>query len=291
MRPFAAAALLASGLALAAHAPADDGSDEKQVKARVERYLSHYFRLAPADSLTVDQVWSVEKPPLWGLAVTRKQGGKTETSVYMLARDFSTLHLGRVLDFSRDLPAENRSKLSLEGAPSRGAPGAPVTLVEMCEFQCPDCRAVVSKLAKVLPAYPGKVRVVFKNLMILNRHDLAEPTAIAARCAFDQKPEAFWSFHDALFEDQDAINAANLREKVQALGSGAGLDRAKLLACYDLKQPLPVLQQDMYEAARVGARGTPTLLVNGRFVFSEELTEEDLRKLIDEALAEAAQGP
>ncbi len=272
-------------LAAAVPVPAAPVPDEAALKARVERYLVDYFKLGPRDSVTVDEVWDAAAVQQWGLAVTKVQGGKSESLVYMLSKDLTRLSLGRVLDFGEDRRARNRAKLDLTGAPARGPADAPVTIVAFCEFQCSDCRALVAALKRVLPAYEGRVRYVFKSFPILDRHEWAEAAALGAYCARDQEPEAFWAFHDALFEGQDDVTTANLRAKLQELARAQGLDAARLERCVDEKTFLPVVVRDVYDARRVGARGTPTLLVNGRFVFDEGAKDADLRKLIDEALA------
>ncbi len=128
-------------------------------------------------------------------------------------------------------------------------------------------------------------RYVFKSFPILDRHEWAETAALGAYCARAQKPEAFWAFHDALFEGQDDVSTSNVRERLLELGRGQGLDAARLGRCVDERTFLPVLMRDVYDARRIGARGTPTLLVNGRFVFDEGAQDDDFRKLIDEALA------
>ncbi len=272
-------------LAAAVPVPAAPVPDEAALKARVERYLVDYFKLGPRDSVTVDEVWDAAAVQQWGLAVTKVQAGKSESLVYMLSKDLTRLSLGRVLDFGEDRRARNRAKLDLTGAPARGPADAPVTIVAFCEFQCSDCRALVAALKRVLPAYEGRVRYVFKSFPILDRHEWAEAAALGAYCARDQEPEAFWAFHDALFEGQDDVTTANLRAKLQELARAQGLDAARLERCVDEKTFLPVVVRDVYDARRVGARGTPTLLVNGRFVFDEGAKDADLRKLIDEALA------
>lgn len=258
---------------------------EAQIRAKVEHYLTSYFKLAPQEYVVVNQVWSVEKPPLWGLFVTRKQGGKTQDDVYMLSKDFKTLALGRVLDFTRDLDAENLEKVTLAGAPTRGPANAPVTLIQYCDLQCPDCKAMGDNLKNVLPDYGDKVRIVFKNFPLTDKHAWAEAASIAARCAYVQKPEAFWNFYDFFFADQESVTTKNIREKILQVGKKAELNTAQLEVCYDSKATIPAIQSDMYEAAKLGVRGTPTLLVNGRFVFNEEMTEKDYRRLIDDALA------
>lgn len=276
---------LALLLAAAVPVPAAPLPDEAALKARVERYLVDYFKLGPRDSVKVDEVWDAAAVQQWGLGVTKVQGGKSESLVYMLSKDLTRLSLGRVLDFGEDRRAKNRAKLDLTGAPARGPAGAPVTIVAFCEFQCSDCRAMVAALKRVLPAYEGRVRYVFKNFPILDRHEWAEAAALGAYCARDQQPEAFWAFHDALFEGQGDVTTANVRAKLLELARAQGLDVARLGRCVDEKAFLPVLVRDVYDARRVGARGTPTLLVNGRFVFDEGAGDDDYRELIDEALA------
>lgn len=264
---------------------AQDPKLEADLKVRVQHYLASYFKLAPQESVVVNELWSVEKPPMWGLAVTRKQGGKTQDDVYMLSKDLKTLSLGRVLDFTRDLDVENLEKINLSDAPSRGPSNAPVTLVQYCDLQCPDCKTMVENLKLVLPSYDQKVRVVFKNYPLVNKHAWAESSALAARCAYLQRPEAFWTFYNYFYSEQDSISSANIREKVSSVAKQSGLDVTKFGTCYDSKATLRSIQEDMYEAAKLGVRGTPTILVNGRFVFNEEMTDKDYRKLIDEALA------
>lgn len=280
---------LALALAPVTGAQAAAIPDEAALKARVERYLVDYFKLGPRDSVKVDELWDAEAVQQWGLAVTRTQAGKSESSVYMLSKDLRRLSLGRVLDFGEDRRARNRARLDLKGAPSRGAADAAVTIVAFCEFQCSDCRALVAALQRVLPGYEGRVRFVFKSFPILERHEWAEAAALGAYCAGAQKPEAFWSFHDALFERQGEISSANVRAQLLELGRQAGVDGQRLTRCLDDQTFLPVLQRDVYDARRVGARGTPTLLVNGRFVFDEGAQDEDYRRLIEEALADTAQ--
>lgn len=258
--------------------------DEAALKARVERYLVDYFKLGPRDSVAVDEVWDAAAVGQWGLAVTKVQGGKSESAVYMLSKDLTRLSLGRVLDFGEDRRAKNRARLDLADAPARGPADAPVTIVAFCELQCPDCRAMVAALKRVLPAYEGRVRYVYKNFPILDRHEWAETAALGAWCARDQRPEAFWAFHDGLFERQDEVSTANVRDVLLELGRAQGLDAVRLGRCVDERTFLPALVRDVYDARRVGARGTPTLLVNGRFVFDEGAKDDDYRKLIDEAL-------
>lgn len=264
---------------------ASDATSDADLRARVQRYLTSYFQLAPQESLTVDEIWSVENPSLWGLAITKKQAGKTSTDVYMLSKDLKTLSLGRVLDFTRDLDAENLEKVNLNNAPFRGPDNAAVTLITYCDLQCPDCKEMSANLRRVLPGYGDKVRLMFKNFPLMSRHAWAEPAAIAARCAYIQRADAFWNFYDFFYLQQDSVTTKNVRDKAITVAREAGLDTNAFAQCFDTKTTASAIQGDLYEANKLGVRGTPTILVNGRFISNEEMTEKDYRELIDEALA------
>lgn len=277
------AAVLVSCVALAA-SPALAAEPPAELKARVERFLVDHFRLAPPDKAEVLSAWTAEPPEQWRFEVRLTRGGKVEQAVYAATADFEVFALSRLFSF-RDIRAENRAKLSLAGAPVRGAATAPVAIVAFCDLQCPDCAAAMGKLKAVLPAYEGRARLVFKNYPLNHAHPWAEAAAIGGRCAYEQKPEAFWALHDHFFEKQADVNVRNVRDVVAEVAAKAGADRARLLACYDSKATLDVVRRDVYDANKLGVRGTPTFVIDGRFVFSETLTEAEFKTLIDEALA------
>lgn len=82
--------------------------------------------------------------------------------------------------------------------PTLGPPGAPVTIVEFSDFECPFCRRLASIEKQVLPRFNGRVRVIFKNYP-LSIHPWAQEAAEAATCAYFQSPPGFWLFHDYFF--------------------------------------------------------------------------------------------
>ncbi len=56
--------------------------------------------------------------------------------------------------------------------------------------------------------YP-QVRVVFKDFPLTQIHPWAMTAALAGRCTYQMNPEAFWKFHDAVYDNQDLISPAN----------------------------------------------------------------------------------
>src|SRR5207244_12171986 len=97
--------------------------------------------------------------------------------------------------------------MRISDAPALGDPKAPVTIVEYSDFQCPVCRSLHDTLRGILPNYPGKLRVIFKDFPLEQLHPWARTAAIAGRCAYQQKPQAFWKMYDLIYDNQELISA------------------------------------------------------------------------------------
>ena len=103
------------------------------------------------------------------------------------------------------------------GSPVRGPEDAALTLVEFSDFQCPYCLLAVAKLNAVLDAYPGKIKLIFKQFP-LDMHSQAALAAAAAIAAHRQGK--FWPMHDALFAHRRELS----RPMILALARTVGLD-------------------------------------------------------------------
>ena len=88
-----------------------------------------------------------------------------------------------------------------------------MTIYEFSDFECPHCRAM-NEILKQVEAENPKIRIVFKNFPLTQIHPWAETAAIGAHCASIQKPEAFWTIHDLIFDNQDVISAENVWDKL-----------------------------------------------------------------------------
>jgi protein-disulfide isomerase len=166
------------------------------------------------------------------------------------------------------------------GNPAKGPAGAPVTVIEFSDFQCPYCARVTPTLAKLQEAYPGKIRVVFRDLPLPN-HKNAGPAAEAAQCAHDQGK--FWEMHDRLFANQQKLAPADLKEHAVALG----LDAAAFNQCLDSGKYTAEWRKDAEEANRLGVNGTPAFFVNGRLISGAQ-PYEVFAQIVEEELALAA---
>lgn len=97
-------------------------------------------------------------------------------------------------------PKVIRTSVEVGNAPTKGTAGAPVTLLEYSDFQCPFCARAFPTTQKILSEYDGKVLFAYKHFPLTSIHPHAQKAAEASECARDQ--DKFWEFHDKLFETQ-----------------------------------------------------------------------------------------
>ena len=154
-------------------------------------------------------------------------------------------------------PAVERFKVAVGNAPVEGVGAAPITIIEFSDFQCPFCSRVVATFDQIQKTYGDKVRIAFKHNP-LPFHQNATPAAQAAVAA--QKQGKFWPVYRALFKNQQALGKADLEKYAKE----AGCDMAKWNAEFDSAETKKHVQDDMAEAAAMGARGTPFSFINGR---------------------------
>jgi protein-disulfide isomerase len=201
----------------------------------------------------------------------------------------------RRAEFTKELRTKANVKVMLEpprvtvaegGNPAKGPAAAPVTVVEFSDFQCPFCARVGPTLKKLEETYPGKLRIVFRDLPLLNIHKNAGHAAEAAQCANDQGK--FWEMHDRLFANQAKLAPAELKEHAVALG----LDATAFNQCLDSGKYTAEWRRDSEEATRLGLSGTPAFFINGRLLSGAQ-PYEAFAQVIDEelALAESKKTP
>jgi protein-disulfide isomerase len=149
-----------------------------------------------------------------------------------------------------------------DDAPRWGPEDAPVTIVEFSDFQCPYCARFVSQTyPQIKQNYEGKIRFVFLNFPLpATMHPNAQKAAEASECADDQGK--FWEYHDLLFANQSALDAASLKSYAAQLG----LDTATFNQCLDGGEKTAEVQKDSQDARSYGVGGTPAFFINGRLV-------------------------
>ncbi len=171
--------------------------------------------------------------------------------------------------------SEPRQAVEAKG-PARGPSGAPVTLVEFSDFQCPYCGRAHDTVEQVMQSYAGKVKLVFRHFP-LDFHKNAEKAAEAAMCANEQGK--FWEYHDVLFKNQQTLEVPQLKDHAK----GVGLDTASFSACLDSGKYKKAVDEDMAAGQRVGVTGTPAFFINGVMLSGAQPFDE-FKKVIDQEL-------
>jgi protein-disulfide isomerase len=163
--------------------------------------------------------------------------------------------------------------IATKGFPSHGPDDAPITIVEFSDYQCPYCyRWNVQVYDTLLAAYPDQIKFVYRNYP-LSFHQNAFPSAEAALCAGDQ--DAYWKFHDLLFDNQALLNnqAGTVldQESYNQFAADLGLDVVTFEECMTSHKHQQAILDDMAYATSLPADstgesavgGTPTFFING----------------------------
>jgi protein-disulfide isomerase len=167
--------------------------------------------------------------------------------------------------------------------PMWGKAGAPVTIVEISDFECPFCSRVGPTLKQIKDTYgPDKVRIVWKH-QPLPFHKNARPAHEAAATVMGLAgSEAFWKFHDSAFANQKDLTPENFEKWAVA----AGVDLAKFKEAYASKKFASKVDEDMKVAKSIGASGTPAFRINGVTVSGAQPFDK-FKEVIDAQLEEA----
>ena len=165
-------------------------------------------------------------------------------------------------------------------APSFGPANARVVIEHFSDYQCPFCQRVGPTVEQIRSRYGDRVRLVWRDYP-LPFHGNAMLAAEAAREVFAQRGNAvFWRFHDALFENQQHLERADLERYARDVG----VNLARFRRALDDHTHQAAIRDDMAAADATGAQiGTPAFFINGRFV-AGALPFEEFQRRIDAAL-------
>jgi len=143
----------------------------------------------------------------------------------------------------------------------QGFPGAPLTIVEYGDYECPHCARAHSVLQIVLQQLGEDARFVFRNFPLTDPHPRAQPAAEAAESvAAYGGDDAFWAMHDILYANQDALEDDDLIAYAEAVGA----DPQTVADDLATRAFADRIRQDVRSGLHSGVDSTPTFFVNGR---------------------------
>ena len=175
-------------------------------------------------------------------------------------------------------PEYRRYEIPTDGYYTLGPADAPITLVEFSDFQCPYCRRWHEETYKpLLAAYPGQIKVVYRNLPLVSIHPDAFSAAEAAMCAGEQN--VFWPYHDKLFSSE-ALNEVVYEQYAQELS----LNIPTFVDCITEHKYQEEIKSDSDFAINLGISSTPTFFINGLAVVGAQPLDV-FTQIIDKELA------
>lgn len=169
----------------------------------------------------------------------------------------------------------------------RGSRDAQVFIVEYSDLECPFCQRFHPTAQQALDEYEGQVAWVYRHFPLDSIHPRARAAAEASECVAELGGnDAFWSFVDGVFEDQQAnLTDSGLRSVATSVGvNGSSYDACVAEGRYEDKV------EDHYQTgSQAGVTGTPgNFIVNSKgdvWYIPGAVPFSSLKQTIDEALS------
>ena len=171
-------------------------------------------------------------------------------------------------------------------SPVIGPENAPVTVIEYYDYRCPYCRRAHRDTKRLLKAFEGRIRYVFKQFPVIDRPGEPAISAFASKGAVAAyRQGCFPAYHDALMEATGGLS----RDRILKLAQEAGCNIARLKR--DMADPAiaDYLQQTIAHAHAIGIAGTPTYVINRRLL-EGAVGWERLKQAVEDSLKEAESG-
>jgi protein-disulfide isomerase len=140
----------------------------------------------------------------------------------------------------------------------RGPATAAVTLVEYGDYECPYCGNAYPIVQALRRRLGARLRFVFRNFPLAEIHPHARHAAEAAEAAGEQGK--FWEMHDALFENQSALED----EQLVATARRLKLDADRVAEALEAGTYTKRERDDFRSGVKSGVNGTPAFFINGR---------------------------
>ena len=159
-------------------------------------------------------------------------------------------------------------------------PAGQVTIVDFVDFECPFCRQTAVDFDPVLAKYPGRYRLVRKQMPLTRMHPHAATAARAACCGetFGKGDEMAAKLFSSPVDQLDDEGCAKI-------ASGLGIDEAAFKACMIDPRTQSKIDADAAEFKAAQGHALPTIWIGGELIEGAQGPEK-LQKAMDKAISE-----
>jgi len=191
-----------------------------------------------------------------------------------------------------DARAKSLRPVSRDRDHIRGNPGAPVTVVEYSDFECPFCKRFHQTMKQVVDESKGQVKWVYRHFPLDEIHPVkARKEAAASECAAELGGNgAFWKFADRFFELTPSNNKTEIDAVLPQIAREIGLDQTRFASCLASGRHDRRVDEDRQNAAATGGTGTPWSIVVSKsgktYPLSGAQPYASVRQLVELALRE-----
>jgi hypothetical protein len=141
-------------------------------------------------------------------------------------------------------------------APPLGSATAPYTIVEIGDFQCPNCGQARPLVESAFQSSQGKACMYFVNMPLPNVHPHAMAAAEAGLAAAAQGK--FWPMYDLLYDNQDTLIPSEIEYNARSI---PGLNSSKVAAAMRNNTFEAAIRDSIKYAESLGVSSTPTIFV------------------------------
>jgi protein-disulfide isomerase len=139
-----------------------------------------------------------------------------------------------------------------------GKSDAPLTMVEFTDYKCPFCaRFETTTFPEIKKNYidTGKVRLILRDLPLVDMHPFALKAAQSVHCAGDQGK--YWEMKELVFKNQNKIDVDSLAGYAKDLS----LNGDTFKNCMADGKHLKEIGDEAKYAQSLGITGTPTFIL------------------------------
>ncbi|MEX0933671.1 MAG: thioredoxin domain-containing protein [Candidatus Paceibacterota bacterium] len=165
-----------------------------------------------------------------------------------------------------------------------GSPGAPITLIEYSDLQCPACGAYHPILKQLIEEFGSDITFVYRHFPLRQIHPNADLAARATEAAGAQGK--FWEMHDMLFENQRSwSNDRDTKELFVSYAESLGLGVDQFKSDLASKGVKAKVDANYKSGLGLGVNATPTFFLNGQKLQNPR-SHEEFKTIIQNAISQ-----